>query len=100
NLAPMAVLPSHQRKGIGGLLIRDGIEACRKAGCGVIIVRGRRRIGVTMKDGFFDRDEMVYAGKAGRNGQGGGARVQFIPDIPIAYPRGRAQFATAWTRPD
>lgn len=40
SLAPMAVLPPHQRAGIGTALIRQGLEACRRAGYAAIIVVG------------------------------------------------------------
>ena len=40
GLAPMSVLPSHQRKGIGSRLIRYGLEFLRNAGCPFIIVLG------------------------------------------------------------
>jgi putative acetyltransferase len=39
-LAPMAVLPSHQRQGIGGALIRAGLAACRNAGIEAVVVLG------------------------------------------------------------
>ena len=39
-LAPMAVLPSYQRHGIGGRLIRDGLEALRGSGERIVIVVG------------------------------------------------------------
>jgi putative acetyltransferase len=39
-LAPMSVLPEHQRTGIGGALVRAGIEACRAAGYPGIVVLG------------------------------------------------------------
>ena len=32
GLAPMAVLPEFQRRGIGSALVHDGLEACRAAG--------------------------------------------------------------------
>jgi putative acetyltransferase len=39
-LAPVAVLPEHQRKGIGSLLIRHGLELLRDRGEAVVIVVG------------------------------------------------------------
>jgi putative acetyltransferase len=39
-LAPMAVLPNHQRRGIGSKLIHAGLEQCRQAGHRIVIVVG------------------------------------------------------------
>lgn len=39
-LAPLAVLPQHQRKGIGGELIRKGLDLLRKRGEEIVIVLG------------------------------------------------------------
>lgn len=40
GLGPMAVLPAHQREGIGSLLVRAGLEECRLAGHGCVVVLG------------------------------------------------------------
>jgi putative acetyltransferase len=40
GLAPMAVLPAHQRLGIGSALVRAGLEACRGLGYGAVVVLG------------------------------------------------------------
>jgi putative acetyltransferase len=40
GLAPMAVLPEHQRRGVGSALVRDGLRACRALGEAVIFVLG------------------------------------------------------------
>jgi putative acetyltransferase len=40
GLAPMAVLPELQRQGIGSLLVKTGLEACRKAGHKGVVVLG------------------------------------------------------------
>lgn len=39
-LAPVAVLPEHQRKGIGGILIQRGLELLRGRGESIVIVLG------------------------------------------------------------
>jgi putative acetyltransferase len=40
SLAPMAVVPSRQRKGIGSMLIRHGLDACTHARYPAVIVVG------------------------------------------------------------
>jgi putative acetyltransferase len=40
GLAPMAVRPEHQRSGIGGQLIRAGLDECRRAGYSAVVVLG------------------------------------------------------------
>ena len=40
GLAPMAVVPEHQRKGVGSALVRAGLEQCRQLGFGAVVVLG------------------------------------------------------------
>ena len=40
GLAPMAVLPEMQRKGVGSLLVKEGIRVCHEAGYHGIVVLG------------------------------------------------------------
>lgn len=40
GLAPMAVLPAQQRKGIGSALVRAGLDECSKSGFGAVVVLG------------------------------------------------------------
>lgn len=40
GLAPMAVLPEFQNRGVGSLLVKDGLERCREAGHTFAVVLG------------------------------------------------------------
>src|SRR5262245_26783884 len=40
GLAPLAVLPALQRRGIGAALVREGLDSCRKLGAGFVAVLG------------------------------------------------------------
>jgi putative acetyltransferase len=40
GLAPMAVLPEHQRRGVGSALVREGLNECRRIGRSVVVVVG------------------------------------------------------------
>ncbi|MGB8952623.1 MAG: N-acetyltransferase [Candidatus Aminicenantales bacterium] len=40
GLAPMAVIPEHQRQGIGSALVREGIQILKESECAFIIVLG------------------------------------------------------------
>jgi putative acetyltransferase len=40
SLAPMAVVPSEQQKGIGSTLVTEGLRACREAGHRIVVVLG------------------------------------------------------------
>jgi putative acetyltransferase len=42
SLAPLAVIPEHQRQGIGSSLAREGLRVCAKQGHRIIIVLGHR----------------------------------------------------------
>lgn len=39
-LAPMAVLPTHQRRGIGTRMVDEGLRACREAAHRIVVVLG------------------------------------------------------------
>ena len=40
GLAPMAVIPEYQRKGIGSALVRAGLDRCKQLGFGAVVVLG------------------------------------------------------------
>jgi putative acetyltransferase len=39
-LAPLAVLPEHQHRGIGSSLVRHGLDECREAGHRIVVALG------------------------------------------------------------
>jgi putative acetyltransferase len=43
SLAPLAVIPAHQRRGVGSALVRHGLEACAEQGHRIVIVLGHPR---------------------------------------------------------
>jgi putative acetyltransferase len=43
GLAPMSVLPEFQNQGIGSKLVREGLEACKRAGYDVVVVLGHTK---------------------------------------------------------
>lgn len=40
GLAPMAVLPEHQQRGVGSALVRASLDACRERGVEAVVVLG------------------------------------------------------------
>ena len=56
-LAPVAVHPDHQRKGVGSALIRRGLEICRQVGHSVVIVLG--------EPAYYSRFDFVTASRFG-----------------------------------
>lgn len=51
GLAPLAVAPAQQRKGIGSALVRAGLERCRQLGFGAVVVLGH--LGYYPRFGFL-----------------------------------------------
>jgi len=41
-LAPLSVIPSLQRRGIGSMLVEDGLRECKRAGHRIVVVLGHR----------------------------------------------------------
>src|SRR5690606_36552324 len=43
GLAPLAVVPSHQGRGVGSAIVRTGLERCRELGFAAVVVLGHPR---------------------------------------------------------
>lgn len=65
GLAPMAVLPDRQRRGIGAALVRAGLDECRRLGFGAVVVLGHAgyypRFGFVPASGFGLKSEYDVA---------------------------------------
>jgi putative acetyltransferase len=84
GLAPMSVLPARQRRGIGSMLVRAGLEASAQAGVAAVVVLGHAqfyprfgfrpasRFGITCEydvpDEVFMARELRPGALAGRSG--------------------------------
>lgn len=92
GLGPMVVLPARQRQGIGSALVRTGLEACRDAGHGCVVVLGHpeyyprfgftraSRHGVTWEHPAPDEAFMLVELRDGALGGRGGI-VRYQPEF-------------------
>jgi putative acetyltransferase len=91
GLAPLAVLPGHQRRGIGTRLVEEGLAACRRAGYPFVVVLGHpgyyprfgfRRAAARGLRNEYGADEafMVLELRAGSLPPGGGL-VRYGPEF-------------------
>jgi len=55
GLAPMAVMPSRQRQGVGSTLVREGLERCRPLNVAAVVVLGH--------PGYYPRFGFLPAGR-------------------------------------
>jgi len=79
GLAPVAVLPEWQLQGIGGALIRRGLDECRTQGVGCVVVLGEPT--------YYQRFGFVPASRWSLLDEyGGGEAFQTIELVPDTIP--------------
>lgn len=93
GLAPLAVLPTHQNRGVAALLVREGLASCGTLDCGFVVVLGEPeyygRFGFTRAsalslDNEYGVDEafMVIELRAGALPAEGGL-VRYAPEFAL-----------------
>jgi putative acetyltransferase len=80
GLAPLAVLPAWQRRGIGAALVREGLAACRQCGAGFVVVLG--------DPAYYGRFGFEAAANFGLSDEyGGGPAFQVLELVAGSIPK-------------
>jgi putative acetyltransferase len=81
GLAPLAVLPGHQRRGVGSALVREGLAACRQQGHPFVVVLGH--------PGYYPRFGFRRASALGLGNEYGADEAFMVLELqPGAVPEG------------
>ena len=93
GLAPMAVLPRHQRKGIGSRLVREGLDQLRRLEHEAVVVVGHA--------GYYPRFGFVPASRFGLRWENDWPDENFFrsPCVRAALPGEPASSGTARSSP-
>lgn len=80
GLAPLAVLPARQGRGIGSRLIREGLEICKHNGYGFVVVLGHPL--------YYPRFGFVRASTHGLGNEYGAAEAFMVQELrPNGLPK-------------
>jgi predicted N-acetyltransferase YhbS len=81
GLAPMAVLPALQRRGVGSALVREGLAACRRECAPFVVVLGH--------PGYYPRFGFLRASSLGLSNQYGADEAFMVLELqPGSLPAG------------
>ena len=93
-LAPMSVIPSRQRQGIGSSLVREGLDECRRRSVAVAVVLGH--IGYYPRFGFSaEKAECLRCRYSGSHFMA----LELVPRI-LDGVRGAVKYPPAFTEVD
>jgi putative acetyltransferase len=89
GLAPLSVTPERQRQGIGGALIRAGLEQARRSEIGLVLVLGDQN--------YYGRFGFLTEIAAGIEVAWSGQHFAGIALRDMPHPRGRARYPQAFS---
>ena len=81
GLAPLAVVPEYQRRGVGGMLVSEGLTLAARAGAGFVVVLGHPE--------YYPRFGFRRAGEVGLGNEYGADEAFMVVELrPGALPAG------------
>ncbi len=95
-LAPLGVLPSHQKQGLGSSLVKSGLEKMRAKGIGQVFVLGDP--GYYRRFGFLPEQHVLAPYPIPEEGADAWQSLSLAPRAPLSA--GRLMLPEPWMAPD